>query len=477
MIQMSMLMLYLAAALLIGAVLAWLMREREAAMLRTVAAEEKVRAGELVTQLSRSEANFAETRADLAAANERIAALQRQLASDHETFERERVGIEEKMAGQFAGLAQRTLDAVSRTFLELAATKLGEERQAFAGSLTTRVEEIKGAMTPMQGEFAKFAAAVNALQKNSSEDLGALKSSLQQVMQLQTHLQEAVRHTNDATGQLRNALQNPRVAGNWGEISLDRIAELAGMTEHCDFDRQMGVRSSDGSSERPDLIIRLTGGLKVPVDAKASTANYVRAAGEADENERQRLLKQSAIDLKARIAELRLRGYDRIEGYAGMTFLFVPNESMLSSALAQEPGMIEDALRYQIVICSPLLLLCYLRAFANGWRIQKQQENAEEVARRGRMLYDRLQGFFGVLGKVGKSLGHTVDKFNEAVAKMDNLLVPGRELGKLLSLNSDLRPMDGIDTTVREVRFAEVADAPATAEADRSNDVISGSEG
>jgi DNA recombination protein RmuC len=106
-----------------------------------------------------------------------------------------------------------------------------------------------------------------------------------------------------------------------------------------------------------------------------------------------------------------------------------------------------------------LLLLCYLRAFANGWRIQKQQENAEEVARRGRMLYDRLLSFFGTLGKVGKSLNHTVEKFNESVGKMDNLLVPGRELGKLLGLSGEVRGLNTIDTAIRDVRLGVAEDA------------------
>ncbi len=444
------------AALLVGAAAAWLMRERETAMLRTTTAEEKARAAELVAQLSRSEANVAEARAALAASSERVAALNERLTSDREGFERQRAGIEEKMSGQFASLAQRTLDGVSRTFLDLAAAKLGEERQVVAGSLGARVEEIKGVMAPVREEFTRFSAAVAAMEKHNTENLGALRGSIDQVVRLQSSLQDAVRTTNDATGQLRNALQNPRVAGNWGEISLDRIVELAGMTEHCDFERQVGVRSSEGTSERPDLIIRLTDGMCIPVDAKASTANYVRAVSESDEDERKRLLKQSALDLKSRITELRARNYDRIEGYAGMTLLFVPNESMLSSGLSLEPNLIEDALRYGIVICSPLLLLCYLRAFANGWRIQQQQENAEEVARRGRMLHDRLQTFFASVGKVGWYLNHTVEKFNIAVGKMDNLLVPARELGKLLAKNDEVKPVDTVDTAVRDVRFTDV---------------------
>jgi DNA recombination protein RmuC len=433
-------------SLLFGAALAWLLREREIAMLRTALAEEKARAGELVTQLSRSESNVAESRAAAAAAGERVAALQQ---------------AEERMRGEFAMLAQGALDNASRTFLELASAKLGEERQAFAGSLGTRVEEIKGVLAPVRSEFAKFSEAVGALQKSSAQELGSLKTSLAQVVQLQSNLQEAVRTTNDATGQLRNALQNPRVAGSWGEISLDRIVELAGMTDHVDFDRQTGMRSSDGTSERPDITIHLTGGLNIPVDAKATPANYVRAAdGTLSDAERKQFLELSLRDIKSRITDLRTRAYDRIDGYAGMTFVYVPNESMLSSALAQDPGMIEDALHQNVVICSPLLLLCYLRAFARGWQLQQQQENAEEVARRGKMLHDRLQTFFASLGKVGWYLNHTVEKFNTAVGKMDNLLVPGRELGKLLAINTDLQPIDAIATVAREVRFAESEDAP-----------------
>lgn len=397
-------MLPVLLAFLAGALGAWLLRERELGKLR----------------------------ADFAGAKERLA-----------SFERECAGTTQNLSGQFAGIAQGALESASRTFLELAAVKLGEERA-----------HIKGALAPVQDEFVKFSAAIASLQQNSAHDLGALRQSMEQIVQLQTTLQEAVRTTNDTTGQLRNALQNPRVAGSWGELSLDRVVALGGMTEHCDFDRQTGMHSSDGSIEKPDLTIHLTGGLNIPVDAKASTANYIRSASESNEEERKRLLKQSVADLKARVAELRGRAYDRIDGYAGMTVLYVPNESMLSSALAIEPGLIEEALRYQIVICSPLLLLCYLRAFANGWRIQQQQENAEEVARRGRLLYERLQSFFLALAKVGKYLNHTVEKFNDVVAKTDNLLVPGREMGKLLALNGELQDADGIDTVAREVRIA-----------------------
>ncbi len=411
-------LLWFAFGLFLGTLVVWFFREREIVALGTGLAEEKVRCAELVAQLSRAQSDVGDVRCALAAANERAGTLQQ---------------TEERMRGEFAMLAQGALDNASSRFLDLATVRLA----------------------PLRDEFGKFASAVDALKTNSAQELGALKASLHDLARMQTSLQDAVRTTNDATGRLRDALQNPRVAGNWGEISLDRIVELAGMSEHVDFDRQTGMRSSDGTQERPDLTIHLTGGLNIPVDAKASTANYVKAVGETNESERERLLAQSATDLRARIAELRGRGYGKIDGYAGMTILYVPNEAMLSSALARDPDLIEDALRHQMMICSPLLLLCYLRAFAHGWRLQKQQENAEEVARRGRMLYERLQSFFSAIGKVGWYLNHTVEKFNIAVGKMDNLLVPGRELGKLLGITGDPESVDPIASVARDVRFKD----------------------
>jgi|GEM_PF-3456769 len=403
-------------ALLAGAFIAWLLRQREI--------------GCLQKRLTHAECESAEART--------------QLLAERSAFERERAGIEQKMLAQFQTVAQQTLGAVSTSFLELATTKLGEERQA-----------VQGVISPVQTEFAKFSEAVTALQQTNAHDLGALKSSLSQVAQMQTQLQEAVRTTNDTTGQLRTALQNPHIVGSWGEISLERIVELAGMTEHCDFDRQTGVRSSADTGERPDLLVNLTDGLRIPVDAKASVKNYINSVGASNDAERTHFLELSCRDLKSRVTELRNRAYDRIDGYAGMTFLFVPNESMLSCALSCEPGIIEEAARHHIVICSPLLLLCYLQAFANGWRIQKREENADEVARRGQMLHDRLVAFFASLGKVGKYLNHTVEKFNDSVGKMDSLLVPGRELSRLLGIRDELGPIDSVDTAVREVRFAE----------------------
>jgi DNA recombination protein RmuC len=448
-------LLPLCLALLAGFAAAWLLREREISMLRRATAEAGLRASETLERLSKAEQDASASRADLAVANERIASLQLQLSSEREAFQRDRVGVDEAVKNQFAALAQDVLDRTTHTFLELASTSLGEAREALTGTLSTRVEQIKGVLAPVQTEFAKFSDAVSSLQRRSTEDLASLKNSLEQVLQLQASLQDAVRTTNDTTGQLRNALQNPRIAGNWGELGLQRIVELAGMTEHCDFQLQERSRSADGSIEKPDLTVHLTGGLNIPVDAKTSTTNYIRAVAESDEVERNRLLRQSAQDLRARILELRARGYDRIEGYAGMTFMFINNESMLSSALAHDRSLIDDALHYKIVICSPLLLLCYLRAFAHGWRLQKQQENAEEVARRGKMLYDRLQSFFASLGKVGDSLSHTVKKYNETVAKMDNLLVPGREMGKMLGLAGDLKRVDSVEVSARDVSVKE----------------------
>ena len=390
----------------------------------------------------------------VASARGEATAAQTALACERESFERERAGIEQKMLSQFQTIAQDALGHASRSFLELASTKIGEERQA-----------VQGVIAPVASEFERFSKAVSALQQATAHDLGALKASLSQVTQLQSQLQEAVRTTNDTTGQLRTALQNPHIVGSWGEIGLQRIVELAGMTEHCDFDRQTGVRASEGSSERPDLLVNLTGGLRIPLDAKASVRNYINAVEATSESERARFLDLSCRDLKARVTELRGRAYDRIGGYAGMTFLFVPNESMLSAALSREPDIIEEAARFHIVICSPLLLLCYLQAFANGWRIQKQQENAEEVARRGKLLHDRLQSFFTAIGKVGWYLNHTVEKYNASVAKMDNLLVPGRELGRLLGIRDELEPPSGVDTAIRQVPMDNRSDSPAGLEA------------
>jgi DNA recombination protein RmuC len=386
------------AALLLGGAIAWISRERECSALR-------------------DRATTAET----------------QLIA-------ERAGVQEQMKAQFQELAQRTLDTASSTFLNLATTKLGEER-----------ETLQGIVNPVREEFQKFERAVNELKEKNATDLGSLKTSLEQVAQLQTNLQDAVRTTNEATGQLRSALQNPHRAGSWGEISLRRIVEVAGMTEHCDFDERTGVVSADGTREIPDMTIKLTGGLTIPVDAKTPMTNFIRAIGEADEEQRKLLLQQSARDLKQRIADLRTRNYDRIDGYAGMTFVFVGSEAMLSSALTAEPNLLEDALQHRIVICSPLLLLCYLRAFAHGWSLQSQRQNAEDVARYGERLYHRLKQFFISLNDVGTTLRRTVTKFNDAVAKTDNLLVPGRKLGELLGSNRELQAVNDVDVTPREL--------------------------
>lgn len=436
-------------AFLAGLVLAWLLCERKSGGVRVALAAAEAKGAERDEQRRALEAQYAQMQRRYDDVEERAAAAQREcttaqtlLAAERSAFDAERAGLTDRMKNTFTALAGEALGTASQSFMELAKVKLGEERAAVAG-----------AVSPVEAELKKFQEAVLALQTKSAEDLGTLRSSIEQVTALQSQLADAVKNTNEATGKLRTALTNPQSAGRWGEITLDRIVELGGMAEHCHFERQQQMESSEGTSERPDMTIQLTGGLQIPVDAKASGKRYFEACEASDEQERVRLLKASAQDLRERIKELRRREYDRTPGYAGMTILFVPNEAMLSSALAQMPELVEDAAQDHIVVCSPLLLLCYLKAFANGWRMQKQQENAQEVMRRGTMLHERLLRFFVALNEVGKALNGTVKKYNDAAGKIDRLMVPGRELKKLLGLSDDAAPVASIDETAKDLGY------------------------
>jgi DNA recombination protein RmuC len=430
------------AAFLAGALLAWLFCERRTSDIRVALAGVQAKNTALDEQKRTLEALYAEEKQRAASAEHDCIEAQTRLAAERSAFEAERVGLTDRMRNTFTELAGKALGTASQSFMDLAKARLGEERAAVAG-----------VVSPVETELKKFQEAVLALQTKSAEDFGTLRSSLEQVTALQSQLTEAVKTTNDATGKLRTALTNPQSAGRWGEITLDRIVELGGMTEHCHFERQEQLESSEGTAERPDMTIRLTGGLQIPVDAKASGKRYFEACEATDEQERARLLKASAQDLRERIKDLRRREYDKTPGYAGMTILFVPNEAMLSSALAQSPDLVDDAAQNHIVVCSPLLLLCYLKAFANGWRMQKQQENAQEVMRRGTMLHDRLLRFFSALNEVGKALNGTVKKYNDAAGKIDRLLVPGRELKKLLGLSDDIAAIASVDESAKELGF------------------------
>jgi len=213
------------------------------------------------------------------------------------------------------------------------------------------------------------------------------------------HEQVAALHRTSAdlgaqTRSLVNALRAPQVRGRWGEVQLQRIVELAGMVEHCDFDTQVSAAAADGAGVRPDLIVRLAGGRHIPVDAKVPFDAWLQARECADEPRRSQLLAQHARALRAHVDALAAKAYwQHFQPSPEFVVMFVPGEPLLDAAMTVDPGLTEYAFARNVVITTPTTLIALLRTVAFTWRQERLSRSAEEIADLGRELHTRLAVF------------------------------------------------------------------------------------
>ncbi|MEO9323051.1 DNA recombination protein RmuC [Nocardioides sp. C4-1] len=232
------------------------------------------------------------------------------------------------------------------------------------------------------------------------------------------------------TRSLSTALRRPQVRGRWGELHLRRAVELAGMVERCDFSEQ--VRLDDGD-RRPDLVVHLTGGRSVVVDAKVPLDAYLDATASDDDEARDHHLARHARQLRSHVDQLAGKGYWRsLPESPEFVVLFVPAESFLSAALDADPGLLEHAAGREVVLATPTTLIALLRTVSHGWRHEALTARADEVHRLGRELHTRLATFGGHLDSVGRSLNAAVGHYNSAVGSLESrVLVQARRFDEL----------------------------------------------
>lgn len=262
------------------------------------------------------------------------------------------------------------------------------------------------------------------------------------------------------TRSLVNALRAPQVRGRWGEVQLQRIVELAGMVEHCDFDTQVSAARADAAGVRPDLIVRLAGGRHIPVDAKVPFDAWLQARECADEPRRGQLLQLHAKAVRAHVDALAAKAYwQHFQPSPEFVVMFVPGEPLLDAAMTLDPGLTEYAFARSVVITTPTTLIALLRTVAFTWRQERLSRSAEEIADLGRELHGRLAVFGEHLGRVGTGLQRAVDSYNAAVGSVEGqVLVTARRFTDLGVAPTALPTPDPVLTTTRRLQAPEFDD-------------------
>jgi DNA recombination protein RmuC len=324
-----------------------------------------------------------------------VVALECDLAEARAELTVERGALDERIAAAIASVSTQALDANSARFLELAEARLSGHVVPLKESLTRMDQQLQGVERVRQEAYGSLQAQVTTLAERA--------------------------------GNLTNALRTPHVRGRWGEAQLRNVVEYAGMVEHCDYVAQATTATEDGTL-RPDLVVRIPGGKRVVVDAKAPLAAYLDAFETSDEAARERHLADHARQVREHVTKLSAKGYWRqFDASPDFVVMFLPDESYLRAAHDHDPTLQEYAWSSNVILASPSTLMVLLRTVAMIWQQETIAESAREVSNLGRELYKRLATMGGHVSRLGKSLDGAVKAYNETVGSLERqVLVQAR---------------------------------------------------
>ncbi|TKS58987.1 MAG: recombinase RmuC [Nitrospira sp.] len=360
------------------------------------------------------------------AAETRIEDTTKQLADQKELLDQAR----QELMGSFQALSGEALKQNNEAFLKLAAVSFESLHVKAEGELAQRQQAIDGLVRPLHESLQRYDEQMRLLEQSRQSAYGGLDQHLRSLAESHQRLQQE-------TGNLVKALRAPTVRGQWGEITLKRVAELAGMVDHCDFVEQQSVTGDDGRF-RPDMVVRLPGGRQIIVDAKTVLAAYLDAHEAQDDAQRAEALRRHAEQVRSRMDELSLKAYwTQFDRAPEFVVLFLPGEQFLGAALDQDPRLIEEGFARGVVLATPATLIALLRAVAYGWRQEHLNAHAEEAGRLGKELYERMAVLAEHLNDVGQALGKSVSAYNRAVGSLETRILPAARRFKELGVSSD----------------------------------------
>ncbi len=342
----------------------------------------------------------------------RLARLEAALKSEREKH-RWTEEAKDTLAQAFQLLAAKNLEAANAELLRAAKTLFSGIDRELGERLAHHTTAVKSLTEPLGEAVKRLEGAFVSLEREREGAYRALKQELELLRQEQTALRQT-------TAALRAALKSERSRGQWGELQLRRVVELAGMTPHVDFAPQVNTERG-----RPDLVVYLPEGGAIPVDAKAPMNAYLEALESDDPDLRARKLKAHAKALRERIRELSEKAYWKaFDPAPELVVVFLPSEAALQAALEADPDLLDDALARNVLPASPVTLLALLKSVAYGWRQHALGQEARKVAEAARLVLERLGPFQGHLGEVGKRLEASIAAYNRAVASYQKRIQP-----------------------------------------------------
>ena len=344
--------------------------------------------------------------ADLAAARTLNSELERQIASQKEEFAK----MNEKLKAEFQNIA---------TMVTAASTK--ELSRA-------NTEKLEGILNPFAEKLNDLKQQVSDAYDKESRDKAGLREEIKQLMELNKQMSE------DAVDLTRALKGDSKTQGNWGELVLERVLDLAGLEKGVEYDREVAI---ENGKYRPDVVVHLPDDKHIIVDSKVSLTAYERMVNSDDPQEFQRLQKEHVNSIKKHIDELNAKNYQNLKAFDTPNFvlMFIPVESSFSAAVQIDQSLYNYALQRNVVMVTPSTLLATLRTVASIWQHEKQNRNTSEIARMSGKLYDKLCGFLSDMEKIDKALKSAQSSYNDAVSKLStgtgNAIITAEKIKKL----------------------------------------------
>jgi DNA recombination protein RmuC len=345
----------------------------------------------------------------------------------------------------FQALSSQALARNNQAFLDLAQATLAQTQQAARGDLELRQQAIGEMVAPVRASLEKVDSKIQELEKARAGAYAGLQEQVRSLIETQTQLR-------GETGRLVTALRTPGVRGNWGEMQLRRVVEMAGMVDRCDFTAQTTLFGEEGRL-RPDLLVKLPAGKTIVVDAKTPLDAYLRAIEADDEAVRKARFADHARQVRTQITALGRKSYwEQFDHAPEFAVLFLPGECFFSAALESDPSLIEFGVDQNIILATPTTLIALLRAVAYGWRQEQIAQNAAEISALGKDLFKRLSDMGDHWNKMGRGLERAVEAYNAATGSLESrVMVSARKFTELKTapLGVEIAELEPVDKIVR----------------------------
>ncbi len=344
---------------------------------------------------------------------------QSQAASKIETLTQ----THQQLTETFQNLSNQVLLHNNQAFLSLAQSTFEKFFAQSKQELENRQQNFLTLVSPVQKSLEQVDQKIGLLEKERIDAYSDLRRQISDLLLTQKDLRLE-------TANLVKALRTPTTRGQWGEMQLRRVVEMAGMVSHCDFIEQ--VRTDDGRL-RPDMIVNLPGDKKIIVDAKAPLAAYLEAVETQDDNQRRSYLEDHARQVRAHIRLLSQRAYwEQFQPTPDFVVMFLPGEAFFSAALEKDPSLIEAGVKERVILATPTTLIALLRAVAFGWRQESIAENARAISDLGREIYKRLGDMNEHISRLGRNIRQVVESYNQTLGTLERrVLVSARKLHEL----------------------------------------------